>query len=141
MNSIPCRCMVTAVGFSQSVALRPNPGFLPKGLIELHLAQSVELQSLFSPSAGEEVEQSQSALCPVRALTAYIRRTQAVRPWAFGQSKSRLSHWVADTIRQAYALSGVPVPPGVRAHSTRGVAASWAFHMLCRHVVVSVNLY
>ena len=121
-----------------SVALRPNPAFLPKVLTEFHLAQSVELQSLSSPSAGEVVEQSQSALCPARALTAYIRRTQAVRKsdqlfvcYNHGHlgrplSKSRLSHWVADRIRQAYALSGMPVPPGVRAHSTRGVAASWA---------------
>ena len=31
-----------------------------------------------------------------------------------------------DTIRQAYVLGGAPVPPGVGAHSTRGVAASWA---------------
>ena len=86
----------------------------------------------------EEVEQSQSALCPARALTAYIRRTQVVRKsdqlfvcYDHGRlgrplSKSWLSHWVVDTIRQAYALSGVPVPPGVQAHSTRGVAASWA---------------
>ena len=119
------------------MALCPNPAFLPKVLTEFHLAQSVELRSLSSPSTGKEVEQSQSALCPVWALTAYIWRTQAVRKSdqlfvcydhaRFGRplSKSRLSHWVADTIRQAYALSGVPVP-GVWAHSTRGVAASWA---------------
>ena len=71
-------------------------------------------------------------------MTAYIQRTQAVRrsdqlfvcydPGRVGRplSKSRLSHWVVDTIRQAYVLSGMPVPSGVRAHSTRGVAASWA---------------
>lgn len=121
-----------------SVVLRPNPAFLPKVLTEFHLSQSVELRSLSSPSVGEEVEQDQSALCPVRALTMYIRCTEAVRrsdqlfvcydPGRLGRplSKSRLSHWVVDTIRQAYVLSGVPVPSRVRAHSTRGVAASWA---------------
>ena len=110
-----------------SVVLCPNPDFLPKVLKEFHLAQSIELRSLSSPSAGEEAVHSQSALCPVRALTAYIRRTQVVRKsdqlfvcYDHGHlgrplSKSRLSHWV-----------GTPVPPGVRAHSTRGVAASWA---------------
>ena len=141
MNSMPCRCMVTAVGFSPdspSVVLCPNPAILPNILIGFHMAQSVELRSLSSPSAGEEVEQSQSALCPVRALTVYIQRTQVVQKsdqifvcydhGCLGRplSKSRLSHWVVDTIRQAYVLSGVPVPPGVRAHSTRGVVASWA---------------
>ena len=120
------------------MVLCPNPAFLPKVLTEVHLAQSIELRSLTSPSAGEEVLQSQSALCPVRALTAYIRHTQAVRKsdqlfvcYDHGRlgrplSKPRLSHWVVDTIRQAYVLVGAPVPPGVRAHSTRGVAASWA---------------
>ena len=39
-----------------SVVLRPNPAFLPKVLTEFHLAQSVELQSLSSSSAGEEVD-------------------------------------------------------------------------------------
>ena len=37
---------------SSSVALRPNPAFLPTVLTEFHLAQSVELRSLSSPSAG-----------------------------------------------------------------------------------------
>ena len=119
-----------------SVVLRPNPAFLPKVLTDFHLSQSVELRSLSSSNAGEEVEDT--TLCPVRAVTAYIQRTQAVRrsdqlfvcydPGRVGRplSKSRLSHWVVDTIRQAYVLSGMPVPSGVRAHSTRGVAASWA---------------
>lgn len=121
-----------------SVFLRPNPAFLPKVLTEFHLSQSVELRSLSPPDDGEDVEQGQSTLCPVRALTEYIRRTQAIRrsdqlfvchnPGRLGRplSKSRLSHWVVDAIRQAYVLSDVPIPSGVRAHSTRGVAASWA---------------
>ncbi|XP_029924002.1 uncharacterized protein LOC115371027 [Myripristis murdjan] len=120
-----------------SVVLRPNPAFLPKVLTEFHLSQSVELRSLSPPDDGEDAEQGQSTLCPVRALTEYIRRTQAIRrsnqlfvchnPGRLGRplSKSRLSHWVVDAIRQAYVLSNVPIPSGVRAHSTRGVAASW----------------
>lgn len=107
-----------------SVVLHPNPAFLPKVLTKFHLFQSVELRSLSSPSASEDVEQDQSALCPVRTLTEYIWRTQAV--WSSDQLfvcydpgclsrpllKSRLSHWIVDTIRQAYVLSGVPVPSG-----------------------------
>lgn len=109
-----------------SVVLRPNPAFLPKVLIEFHLSQLVKLRSLSSPNAGEDAEQGLPALCPVRALTEYIRRTQAIRrsdqlflcysPGRLGRplSKSRLSYWVVDAIRQAYVLSGVPVPSGSR---------------------------
>ena len=39
-----------------SVVLRPNPAFLPKVLTDFHLSQSVELRSLSSSNAGEEVE-------------------------------------------------------------------------------------
>ncbi|KAK0155025.1 hypothetical protein N1851_002643 [Merluccius polli] len=59
-----------------SVVLRPNPAFLPKVFSKFHLSQSVELRS--HPSSGE-TEQRQSVLCPVRALTEYIRHTQAAR--------------------------------------------------------------
>ena len=140
------------------MVLRPNPAFLPKVLTDFHLSQSVELRSLSSSNAGEEVEDT--TLCPVRAVTAYIQRTQAVRrsdqlfvcydPGRVGRplSKSRLSHWVVDTIRQAYVLSGMPVPSGVRAHSSgcgrfMGLVAGGLprFHMLCRHMVVSVNIH
>ncbi|KAI2643795.1 hypothetical protein H4Q32_029973 [Labeo rohita] len=38
----------------------------------------------------------------------------------------RISHWLVDAIRTAYQARGLPCPPGVRAHSTRGVAASAA---------------
>ncbi|KAL0148133.1 hypothetical protein M9458_056535, partial [Cirrhinus mrigala] len=41
-------------------------------------------------------------------------------------SKQRVSHWLVDAIRMAYQARGLPCPLGVRAHSTRGVAASAA---------------
>jgi len=41
-------------------------------------------------------------------------------------SKQRLSHWLVEVISQAYTGSGLPVPLGIRAHSTRSVATSWA---------------
>lgn len=33
-------------------------------------------------------------------------------------SKHRLSHWVVDTIKQAYQLSGLPSPVATVAHAT-----------------------
>lgn len=115
-----------------AVVLRPNPAFLPKVLSDFHLSQSVELRSISSSAAA------QRALCPVRALSEYVCRTQSLRKsdqlfvcfdsGRLGEplSKSRLAHWVVDTIREAYTLSGTPAPSRVRAHSTRSVATSWA---------------
>ncbi|KAI2664100.1 tRNA-5-methyluridine(54) 2-sulfurtransferase [Labeo rohita] len=41
--------------------------------------------------------------------------------------KQRISNWLVDVIRMAYQAIGLPCHLGVRAHSTRGVAASAAF--------------
>lgn len=41
-------------------------------------------------------------------------------------TKQRLSHWVVETIALAYTSQGLQPPAGLRAHSTRGLAASWA---------------
>ena len=77
-------------------------------------------------------------LCPVRALQAYVSRTQSLRRTdqlfvchaervrGSSLSKQRLSHWIVDTIHLAYSLAGRPQPVGVVAHSTRGTATSRA---------------
>ncbi len=41
-------------------------------------------------------------------------------------SKQRLSHWLIEAISLAYESRVVRTPGGLRAHSTRGMAASWA---------------
>ncbi len=41
-------------------------------------------------------------------------------------SKHTISHWVRDVILLAYEVCGLPSPPDIRAHSTRGVASSTA---------------
>ena len=41
-------------------------------------------------------------------------------------SKTRLARWIVEAIRAAYASAGQLPPEDIRAHSTRGVAASWA---------------
>ena len=42
-------------------------------------------------------------------------------------SKQSLSRWIVDAIALAYTVKGLQCPLGVRAHSTRGVASSWAW--------------
>ncbi len=41
-------------------------------------------------------------------------------------SKQRLSHWIVEAIKLAYSVKGQLLPGNLRAHSTRGMAASWA---------------
>ncbi|KAK0151644.1 hypothetical protein N1851_007054 [Merluccius polli] len=103
------------------VVLWPNVAFLPKVLSRTHLNQPIRLARFDSPSEEGRSE----LLCPVRALRAYIAAAAGIRQGC-ALSKQRLSHWVVDAIAHAYGASGRPPPSGVRCHSTRSVATSWA---------------
>ncbi|KAK0139592.1 hypothetical protein N1851_023527 [Merluccius polli] len=116
------------------VVLWPNVAFLPKVHSRTHLNQPIRLARFDSPSEEGRSE----LLCPVRALRAYIAATAGIRQSeqlfvrhsgpnrGCALSKQRLSHWVVDAIMHAYGASGRPPPSGVRCHSTRSVATSWA---------------
>ncbi|KAL0182109.1 hypothetical protein M9458_021484, partial [Cirrhinus mrigala] len=116
------------------VVLRPRPGYVPKVPTTPFRDQVVNLQAL----PPEEADPALALLCPVRSLRIYVDRT-----WSFrrseqlfvcfgGQqkgnavSKQRLAHCVVDAISLAYESQGEPCPLGVRAHSTRSVAYSYA---------------
>lgn len=115
------------------VTLWPNPAFLPKVLSPQFVNQPLVL------AAFQPTDESRRVLCPVRALHRYVSVTAQWRTTdqlfvRFGAcrrgaalSKQRLAHWVSDAIRAAYGSAGVSAPVSVRCHSTRGVAASWAF--------------
>ncbi len=78
-------------------------------------------------------------MCPVRALDVYFHRTALWRRTdqllvCYGPpkkglpaSKQTLSWWIVDAIIVSYESSDLPSPLGVKAHSTRGMAASKAF--------------
>jgi hypothetical protein len=116
------------------VVLRPRPGYVPKVPTTPFRDQVVNLQAL----PLEEADPALAFLCPVRSLRSYVDRTQSLRTsdqlfvCYGGQqkgkavSKQRLAHWIVDAIILAYDSQGEPCPPGLRAHSTRSVAASWA---------------
>ncbi len=117
-----------------SATLRPRPGYVPKVPTTPFWDQVVNLQSL----PLEEADPTLALLCPVRALRQYTDRTQSFRTSEQlfvcygGQqkgkavSKQRMAHWIVDAITLAYEAQGVPCPLRLRAHSTRGVASSWA---------------
>lgn len=129
------------------VCLRPNPAFVPKcgGNCE-----TLQLAALNLPSATAAEEGRLRALCPVRALRLYVERTSAWRKgdqlfvsWASSHrgmpiSTQRLSHWVVEAITLAYASKGKQSPVALRAHSTRGMAASWAlFRGIALHEILA----
>ncbi len=106
------------------IVLIPRHGYIPKVLDSVQSAV-ITLSTL--PSS--EQDQGLNLLCPVRMLRIYIERSAPFRQSeqlfvCFGGStkgspvtKQRLSRWIID---QQY-------PMGVRAHSTRGIASSWAW--------------
>ncbi|XP_041852953.1 uncharacterized protein LOC121647506 [Melanotaenia boesemani] len=87
--------------------LQPNPAFVPKVMGHSYRCPSVELLAFHPPPFSSEEDKRLHTLCPVRAL------------W-------RLSHWIVEAISVAYRCKGSQPPLGVRAHSTRSMASSWA---------------
>lgn len=81
----------------------------------------------------------------VRALRIYIERSAPFKQSEqhfvcfSGQAKGlpvtkqRLSRLIVDAISVAYSYLGLQCPIGVRAHSSRGVASSWAWPSRCVH--------
>ena len=132
------------------IVLRPNPAFVPKILSAQNLNQVIALDPFHPPPFGSEEDETLNCLCPVRALLCYVNRTQSFRVtdqlfvgYGAGQqgkaiSKQRLSHWVVEAIKCAYELSGLSAPTTAVAHSTRGIATSWALlkgvplHEICQ---------
>ncbi|XP_073781587.1 uncharacterized protein [Danio rerio] len=131
--SVSDSCLEFGPDYSH-VILRPRPGYVPKVPTTPFRDQVVNLQAL----PPEEADPALSLICPVRALRIYVDRTQNFRSseqlfvcyggrqQGSAVSKQRLSHWIVDAISLAYSSRGQPCPPGVRAHSTRSVASSWA---------------
>ncbi|XDV25396.1 hypothetical protein PO909_029318 [Leuciscus waleckii] len=117
------------------VILKPRHVYVPKVMGTPFRAQVISLSAL--PASGSEVDSN--LLCPVRALRNYITRSAAFRRSeqlfvSFGgrtkglaASKHSLSRWIVDAIAAAYASRNLQCPLGIRAHSTRGMASSWAW--------------
>ena len=107
----------------RNASLRSLQRFWSYPLFTLYLLASPEDQRL-------------NALCPVRALQAYMTRTSAFRKSSLFQGlppHKGESHFKAVPLTlacgrytMAYEAKGVQPLGGIRAHSTRGLAPSWA---------------
>ncbi|CAM4733894.1 unnamed protein product [Leuciscus chuanchicus] len=132
--SVSATCMEFGPNDSK-VILKPRHGYVPKSLNTLFRSHVISLSAL--PVSNEEKDAS--LLCPVRALRAYVSRSSVFtqteqlfvsfygRSKGLAVSKQSLSRWIFDAIALAYASMGLQCPLGVRAHSTRGMASSWAW--------------
>ncbi|XP_053089208.1 uncharacterized protein LOC128318105 [Pangasianodon hypophthalmus] len=117
--------------------LYPRVGYVPK--IPSSTPWPVVLQAFCPPPFREPDQRRLNCMCPLRALNAYIHRAALWRRAdqlfvCFGPPKrglpatrQTLSRWIVDAICLAYESSDLPSPLGVKAHSTRSVAASKAF--------------
>ncbi|KAI2644258.1 Transposon Ty3-G Gag-Pol polyprotein [Labeo rohita] len=140
-----------APGLSKAF-LYPRPGYVPK--VPSSTPRLVVLQAFCPPPFRDSDQQKLNCMCPVRALDAYVHRAARWRksdqlfvcysPPKRGlpTSKQTLSRWIVDAICSAYEASDLPPPLGVRAHSTRSMAASKAFlagHILGRSGGVGIS--
>ncbi len=117
--------------------LYPRAGYVPK--VPSSVPRPVVLQAFCPPHFREPDQEKLNCMCPVRALDTYVHRTALWRKTdqllvCYGPpkkglpaAKQTLSRWIVDAIIVAYESSDLPSPLGVKAHSTRGMAASKAF--------------
>ncbi|CAM4659841.1 unnamed protein product [Leuciscus chuanchicus] len=132
--SVSATCMEFGPNDSR-VILKPKHGYVPKSLNTPFRAQVISLSAL----PVTEGNMDESSLCPVRALRAYVSRSSVFRQTeqlfvsfsgrskGLAASKQTLSRWVVDAIALAYTTKGMQCPLGVKAHSTRSMASSWAW--------------
>ncbi|KAI2661423.1 Transposon Ty3-G Gag-Pol polyprotein [Labeo rohita] len=125
-----------APGLSKAF-LHPRTGYVPK--VPSFAPRPVVLQAFCPPPFREPDQQKLNCMCPVRALDAYVHRVATWRRSdqlfvCFGPqrrglpaSKQTISRWIVEAILLAYESSGLPPPLGVKAHSTRSMAASKSF--------------
>ncbi|XP_041432126.1 uncharacterized protein LOC121397925 isoform X1 [Xenopus laevis] len=119
----------------KKVHLRPVLNFLPKVVSKFHINEPIVLPSFENLTASQEKDLS---LDVKRCLEIYIKRTESFRKSRMlfiipagkrkGEqaAKSTLSSWIVKAISRSYKEQGNSLPKGARAHSARGVAASWA---------------
>lgn len=124
---------------SDKAVLRTKPNFLPKVVTTFHLNQDIVIPVLQSQDS-DNPSSSISKLDPVRALKIYVDRTQSLRHSdalfvLFGgrkagcpASKRTIARWIVDSISTAYSKAGRTPPLPIKAHSTRKVSTSWAYH-------------
>ncbi len=134
--SVVPSCLEFAPGMAR-VFLYPRPRYVPK--VPSVVPRPVILQAFFPPPFWDADQEKLNCVCQVWALDIYVHRAALWRksdqlfvchgPYkkCIPANKQTVSRWIVDAITTAYESSDLPSPLGVRAHSTRSMAASKAF--------------
>jgi len=106
------------------VSLWPNPFFLPKVVSPQTVNQAIEMET-FQPDPSCQEGAALHKLCPYWQAHTQLFVCYGGKKFGYPLSKQRLSHWLVETISQAYSNQDFPVPEGLVAHSTCS-STSWA---------------
>jgi hypothetical protein len=125
---------------ADGIRLRLNPAFVPK----VNKPQNREQELFFTPfcpRTSPNSVQTYYTLCVRRAVKHYLTATAPFRQdeqllvcfsgprKGKAAAKATISAWVKKAITLAYKASRKELPTGIKAHQTRGMAATWAqFH-------------
>ncbi|CAJ0931555.1 unnamed protein product [Ranitomeya imitator] len=106
------------------IVLKPDPAYLPKVATKFHRSQEIYLPSFYENPGSEEEKKY---------------HTLDNQKKGSGVTKNSIARWIREAICLAYSARGVTPPEGIRAHSTRAMASSWAekadvpIEMICLH--------
>ncbi|XP_069600610.1 uncharacterized protein [Ranitomeya imitator] len=135
--------------FQDRIVLKPDPSYLPKVASIYHRSQEIILPSFFNTPVTPE-QHKLHTLDVRRAILTYIERSQTWRQSrallvsfqgrkkGHGVTKATISRWIREAICLAYTSKGEIPPVGIKAHSTRAMASSWAehadvpIHLICK---------
>ena len=120
-------------------SIRPYAGFFAKNATPEDIPQACSFPGIAHLFDDKDPDR---LLCPVRAITIYVKRTtppdssdcpgRLFRHYKPGTKfrKTHISRWLVDTILLAYENShedSLSIE-GITAHQVRGMAASWAYY-------------
>ncbi|XP_077340446.1 uncharacterized protein LOC143984042 [Lithobates pipiens] len=123
--------------FPDRIVLKTDPAFLPKVASSFHRSQEIVLPS-FCPNPSGEKELRFHYLDVRRCILHYLELTKAFRRSdslfvlfsgarkGCKASRRTIARWLRVAIEQAYSAAGKEIPVGIKAHSTRAMAASQA---------------
>ncbi|XP_041440030.1 uncharacterized protein LOC108708933 isoform X1 [Xenopus laevis] len=125
------------VFFSDKVCLRTLPFFIPKVPTSWCTDEVINLP-IFFPEPKDDAERLLHSLDLKRCLMMYLERTKQLRKSDHlfilfsgknkgnKASKASIARWLKETITTVYVLENREPPKVTKAHSTRGIATSWA---------------
>ena len=135
LQALDCRPPYCSLG-AGGVVLKTHSSFRPKIPSIANIEKAIEFTPYGIDEDGKEL--SERTLCVARALEFYIAATRDIRQtnqlfvtYKAGDqgraaSKITMAGWLKKAIQDCYELQNLPIPQGIKAHSTRHTSTSWA---------------